>query len=66
MRKHWGPPSWHDRQSRWRRAALPVLPVAALFGGHQSGLAGRKPPPLSKKNCFSTALRHTLGVLEMH
>ena len=26
----WGPPSWHDKQSRWRRSALPVLPGAAL------------------------------------
>ena len=31
MRKHGGPPSWHDKQSRWRRAALPVLPGAALL-----------------------------------
>ena len=32
MRKHGGPPSRHDKQSRWRRSALPVLPGAALLG----------------------------------
>ena len=32
MRKHEGPPSRHDKQSRWRRSALPVLPRGALLG----------------------------------
>ena len=32
VRKHGGPPSRHDKQSRWRRSALPVLPGAALLG----------------------------------
>ena len=32
MCKHGGPPSRHDKQSRWRRSALSVLPGAALFG----------------------------------
>ena len=32
MRKHGGPPSRHDKLSRWRRSALPVLPRAALLG----------------------------------
>ena len=32
MRKHGGPTSRHDKQSRWRGSALPVLPGAALFG----------------------------------
>ena len=32
VRKHGGPPSLHEKQSRWRRSALPVLPGAALFG----------------------------------
>ena len=32
MRKNGRPPSWHDKQSRWRRSALPVLPRAALSG----------------------------------
>ena len=27
---------------------------------------GAMPPPLSRKKCFSDALRHTLVVLEMH
>ena len=53
MRKHGGTPSRHDKQSRWRRTALPVLPGAAFFGGHQSGLAGYKPPPLYKRGASS-------------
>ena len=32
VRKHGGPPSRHDKQSRWRRSADPVLPGAALLG----------------------------------
>ena len=32
MRKDGAPPSRHDKQSRWRRSALPVLPGAALLG----------------------------------
>ena len=32
MRKHGGPSSRHDKQSRWWRSALPVLPGAALLG----------------------------------
>ena len=32
MRKHGGQPSRHDKQSRWRRSALSVLPGAALLG----------------------------------
>ena len=32
MRKHGGPRSRHDKQSRWRRSALPLLPGAALLG----------------------------------
>ena len=32
--------------SRWRRSALPMMPGADFVGGHQSGLAGSKPPPL--------------------
>ena len=32
MRKHGAPPSRQDKQSRWRRSALLVLPGAALLG----------------------------------
>ena len=39
--------------SHWRRLALPVLPRAALFGGHQSDLAGCKSPPLFKRGASS-------------
>ena len=31
VRKHGGPPCWHDQQSCWRRTALPVLPRAAVL-----------------------------------
>ena len=37
MRKHGGQPSWQDRQSRWRRTPLPVLPGAALLGATSQG-----------------------------
>ena len=53
MRKHGGPPSRHDKLSRWRRSALPVLPGAALLGCHNSGLAGCKPPPLFMRGTSS-------------
>ena len=32
VRKHGGPPTRHDKQSRWRRSTLLVLPGAALLG----------------------------------
>ena len=38
MRKHAGPPPRHDKQSRWRRSALPVLPGAALLGANSQVL----------------------------
>ena len=46
MRKHGGPPSGHDKQSRWRRSALPVLPGAALLGATSHLPSSRAEPIL--------------------
>ena len=56
MRKHGSPPSRHDKQSRWWRSALPVLPGAALFGATSQvwrevgGLPSSRAEPLPVRN----------------
>ena len=48
MRKHGGPASRHDKQSRWRRSALSVLPGAALLGATTQVLWGVSRLPSSR------------------
>ena len=39
--------------SGWRRSGLPMLPGGCFVGGHQSGLAGCKSPPLFTRGASS-------------
>ena len=48
-----GPPSRHDKQSRWRPSAPPVVPRAALLGATSQDLARCKSPPLFKRGTSS-------------
>ena len=46
MRKHWGTPSRRDRHVTLAAISPPDVARGRFPGGHQSGLAESKPPPL--------------------
>ena len=53
MRKHGGPPSRHDKYVTLAANCPPGVARKGFVGGHQSGLAGCKSPPLLKREAFS-------------
>ena len=59
MRKHGGTPSRHDRYITLAAISPPGVARGRFVGGHQSGLAGRKLPPLFKRGASSrSSQRH--------
>ena len=46
MRKHGGTPSRRDKHTTLEAISPPGVARGRFVGGHQSGLAGCKPPPL--------------------
>ena len=53
MRKHRGTPFWRDKHVTLAAISPPGLARGSLVGGHQSGLAGCKPPPLFTRETSS-------------
>ena len=53
MRKHGGPPSRHDKYVTLAAISPPGVARGRCVGGHQSGLAGCKSPPLFKRGASS-------------
>ena len=53
MRKQGGTPSWRDKHVMLASISPPSDARGRLVGGHQSGLAGCKPPPLFKRGASS-------------
>ena len=53
MRKHGGTPSWRDKQVTLAAISPPSVARGRFAGGHQSGLAGCKPPPLFMRGASS-------------
>ena len=53
MRKHGGTPSRRDKQLTLAAISPPGVARGRFVGGHQSGLAGCKPPPLFKRGASS-------------
>ena len=53
MRKHGGTPSRRDKHITLASISPPGDAQGRLVGGHQSGLAGCKPPPLFKRGASS-------------
>ena len=60
MRKHGGTPSWRDRHVTLAAISPPGGARGRFVGGHQSGLAGCKPPPLFMRgaSCCPLQGRH--------
>ena len=52
MRKHGGTPSRCDTFVTLAAISSPGVPQGRCFGGHQSGLAGCKPPSLFMAEAF--------------
>ena len=68
MRKHGGTPSWRDKHVTLAAISTPGVARGRFVGGHQSGQAGCKPPPLFTRetsSCSSQGRRHggTMGRL---
>ena len=62
MRKHWGTPSRRGTFLTLAATSPPGVARGRFVGGHQSGLAGCKPPPLFKRKASScTVTRAMLG-----
>ena len=60
MRKHGGTPSRRDKHVTLAAISPPGVARGRFVGGHQSGLAGCKPPPLFKRGaspCLSERQR---------
>ena len=60
MRKHGGTPSRRDKHVTLAAISPPSVARGCFVGGHQSGLAGRKPPPLFRRrtsSCWSQGRR---------
>ena len=53
MRKHGGTPSRRDKYLTLAAISPPGVAGGRFVGGHQSGLAGCKSPPLSKRGASS-------------
>ena len=53
MRKHGGTPSWRNKHVTLAAISPPSVVRGGFVGGHQSGLAGCKPPPLFKRGASS-------------
>ena len=53
MRKHGGTPSRRDKHVRLAAISPPGVARGRFVGGHQSGLAGSKPPPLFMRGTSS-------------
>ena len=53
VRKHGGTPSWRDKYVTLAAICLPGVARGRFVGGHQSGLAGCKSPPLFKRGASS-------------
>ena len=53
MRKHGGTPSWRDKYVTLAAISPPGVARGHFVGGHQSGLAGCKSPPLFKRGAPS-------------
>ena len=53
MRKRGGTPSWCDTFVTLAAISPPGVARGRFVGGHQSGLAGCKPPPLFKRGACS-------------
>ena len=53
MRKHGGTPSRRDKHVTPAAISPPGVARGRFVGGHQSGLAGCKPPPLFKRGASS-------------
>ena len=53
MRKHGGTPSRRDKHITLAAISPPVVAWGRFVGGHQSGLAGCKPPPLFTRGASS-------------
>ena len=53
MREHGGPPSRHDMYFTLATNSPPGVAQGRFVGGHQSGLAGCKSPPLFKHRASS-------------
>ena len=53
MRKHGGTPSHRDKHVTLAAISPPGVARGRFVGGHQSGLAGCKPPPLLKREASS-------------
>ena len=53
MRKHGGTPSRGDKHVTLAANSPPGVAPGRLVGGHKSGLAGCKSPPLFKRGAFS-------------
>ena len=53
MRKHGGTPSWRDKHATLAANSPPGVARGCFVGGHQSGLAGCKLPPLFKGRASS-------------
>ena len=53
MRKHGGTPSRRDKHVTLAANSSPGVARGGCVGGHQSGLAGCKPPPLFKRGASS-------------
>ena len=53
MRKHGGTPSRRDKHVTLAAISPPNVARGRFVGGHQSGLAGCKLPPLSTRGAFS-------------
>ena len=59
MRKHGGTASWRDKYVTLAANSPPGASRGRIVGGHQSGLAGCKPPPLFKRGASScSSQRH--------
>ena len=59
MRKHGGTPSRRDKDVTLAANSPPGVTRGRFVGGHQSGLAGCKPPPLFKRGASScSSKRH--------
>ena len=53
MRKHGSTPSWRDKHVTLAAISPPSVAGGRFVGGHQSGLAGCKPPPLFMRRASS-------------
>ena len=53
MRKHGGTPPWHDKYVMLAAMSPAGVARGCFVGGHQTGLAGCKSPPLFKRGASS-------------